>query len=302
MSLTRLEYFVAVAEELSFTRAAARLHVSQPPLTQQIRRLEADLGVRLFERTTRRIELTAAGRAVLVESRIILSRHRSLAAIARDATEARVEVLQVGLVPSAVIGIMPALLAEARRRLPTASLVVHEIPVEEQLPLLRHGELDIGIFRSYQPPTELDTTDLASDHYVVALPVEHRLTRKPCVDWQDLENERLIATDRVHAVTEFDSIVAACVANGFSPNIVAESVKGYNTLSLVASGLGVAVVPSLVTSSSRDGVTYRELLPKAASVPMKACAPLRLRSRSSQARQLIEIAQGLPPVRFPPER
>ncbi len=298
MSLTRLEYFVAVAEELSFTRAASRLHVSQPPLTQQIQRLEVELGVRLFERSTRRIELTPAGRAVFDEARSILSRHRRLASMASDAAKGRVEVLEVGFVPSAVIGIMPNLIAETRRRFPAMSLVVHEIPIEEQLPLLRKGELDVGFFRSYQPPTELISRDLAADHFVVALPVGHPLAEKPEVQWCELRNERLIATDRVLAVTEFDSIVAACVANGFSPNIVAESVKGYNTIALVASGIGVAVVPSLVTPIRREGMIYRALTPMTPAVPMKVTVSSKRFSEA--AGQLIDIACALPAATLSP--
>ncbi len=297
MSLTRLEYFVAVAEELNFTRAASRLHVSQPPLTQQIQRLEVELGVRLFDRTTRKIELTAAGRAVLDEARNILARYRQLPAMAHDATQGRVERLEIGFVPSAVIGIVPALLAQARQRIPAVSIRVHEVDIEEQLPLLRTSDLDIGFYRSFEAHPDWHTTDLGSDDYVVALPVGHPLAAKASVEWRDLANEHLIATDRSRAVTEFDSVVAACVTHGFSPRIVAEAIQGYNTIALVASGLGVAIVPGLVTASRHDGMTYRPLTPPMPTVPMKIVVlPQR---RTEAVKQLIDIAQHLPLAKVP---
>ncbi|MBT2475810.1 LysR family transcriptional regulator [Microbacterium sp. ISL-103] len=288
MSLTRLEYFVAVAEELSFTRAARRLHVSQPPLTQQIQRLESELGEKLFVRLPRRIDLTPAGIAVLHEARGILGRYSRLAGIATEAAAGHMETLEVGFVPSAIIGVVPQLLARAKAELPDVSIRVHELNIEEQIPMLRSGDLDLGFFRTLHPDPEFEGMELAADSYYVALPDSHPLSSQEAVEWSQIAEEYLITTDRSRAVIEFDSVVAACIANGFSPRIRAEAIEGYNLIALVAAGLGVAVIPGLARRSQQTGMTFKRLTPEVRAVPMRAViSPART---TSSADHLLRLA------------
>ncbi|MFE3828503.1 LysR family transcriptional regulator [Streptomyces sp. NPDC059092] len=292
MSLTRLGYFVAVAEELSFTRASARLHISQPPLTQQIRRLEQELGEELIVRTTHRISLTRAGRALLPEARRILEQHRKLPALVHEAARSRSDVFSLGCVPSGIIGLVPQLLGAFAEAEPGVSLRVQELHIEDQRHMLRTGDLDVGVFRSYQPPEDWISSELTPDDYVVALPAGHPLAQLPTVEWGALAAERFITTDRAGAVIEFDSVAAACVASGFSPNVVVEDVSGYNRLALVASGLGITVVPGRVTAQRQEGAVYRPLLPRRPAVPLRiAVRPERF---DEHAERLLETACSVP--------
>ncbi|MFF4357564.1 LysR family transcriptional regulator [Streptomyces sp. NPDC001604] len=289
MSLTRLNYFVAVAEELSFTKASARLHVSQPPLTQQIQRLEDELGEKLVDRSTRRISLTPAGEALLPEARRILQQYRGLPALVHEAAQGRADAFSIGCVPSAIIGFAPKLLERYREVEPAVSIRIHELNVEEQMHMLRTSGLDIGVFRSHTPPEDSMTFDLPADDYCVAVSTKHPLAGQQTVRWSDLATERFVMADRAKASLEFDSVVANCLANGFSPDLVAEAVTGYNLVALVASGLGVAVVPGRAAALKHEGAVYRPLTPRAPAVPLHMV--IRPERFNDSARHLVDVGQ-----------
>jgi DNA-binding transcriptional LysR family regulator len=288
VSLTRLSYFVAVAEELSFTRASARLHVSQPPLTQQIQRFEQEIGEKLVVRSTRRISLTPAGAALLPEARRLLEHYRRLPALAHEAARSKLDTLVIGCVPSAIIGLVPSLLSLYRAVEPGVSLRVQELTVEEQLHMLRTSDLDIGVFRSHRSYDEWATFELEPDDYHAVLQQDHPLARNRSVHWKDLETERFVMSDRSRSALEFDSVVATCVKNGFSPNIVAEAVASYNLIALVAGGLGIGVVPGRVTALKQDGATYRMLEPRVRAVPLRMA--IRQDRFDDRARRLVDVA------------
>jgi DNA-binding transcriptional LysR family regulator len=292
VSLTRLSYFVAVAEELSFTRASARLHVSQPPLTQQIQRFEDEIGEKLIVRSTRRISLTPAGAALLPEARRILEHYRRLPGLAHEAARSKPDTFVMGCVPSAIIGLVPGLLPLYGEIEPGVSIRVQELNIEEQLHMLRTSDLDVGIFRSYRDNNEWATFELQPDDYYVVLQEAHPLASKRTVYWKDLETERFVMSDRSRSALEFDSVVAACVGNGFSPNIVAEAVASYNLIALVAAGLGVAVVPGRVTALKQDGASYHLLEPRVRAVPLRMA--IRQERFDNRARHLVEVALTLP--------
>ncbi|WP_165968444.1 LysR family substrate-binding domain-containing protein [Saccharopolyspora elongata] len=202
------------------------------------------------------------------------------------------DAFDLGSVPSAVIGLVPSLLSLFAEAEPAVSIRVHELSVEEQLELLRTADLDIGIFRSREPLDGWATFDLPPDRFAVALPEGHPLARTPTVRWQDLADERFVMAGRAKAPLEFDSVVGACVANGFTPKVLGEAVSGYNLVALVASGLGVAILPERATALKLEGAPYRRL------EPAVEAAPLRIVVRPECLREsiyrLVEIAQETP--------
>ncbi|MEZ2391772.1 LysR family transcriptional regulator [bacterium RCC_150] len=292
MSLTRLSYFIAVAEELNFTRASARLHVSQPPLTQQIQRLEEEMGEKLIVRSTRRVSLTPAGVALLPEARRILEQYRRLPALAHESARNRQDSFVMGSIPSAIIGLVPSLLKAYRALEPGTSVQVKELNIEEQQHMLRTSDLDIGVFRSYRTDEEWETFELQHDDYYVVLGNDHPLAHADCVRWKDLETERFVMNDRSRAAIEFDSVIATCVANGFNPKIVDESVASYNLIALVAAGIGIGVVPGRVAALNQSGTVYRLLEPRARAVPLRMA--FRRERFNEHARALVEIAKTVP--------
>lgn len=268
MSLTRLRYFVVLAEELSFTKAAARLHMSQPPLTQQIRILEKEMGQSLFRRGSRQIALTVAGEALLPEARLLLDRYQRLPGLLGTIASGEASVLTIGCVASAMIGVVPHLLREFALSHTNTSLRPREALVERQLNQLKSGDLDAGLFRSGSLGKDWRVVDTPPDLYCVALPADHPLAQETEVEWSQLEDELLIMANRSRAPLEFDSIVSACASNGFRPRMIAEEVSGYNLIALVAGGRGVAVVPERVTPFAMRGVVYRPLVPAVRAVPL----------------------------------
>ncbi|WP_052061806.1 LysR family transcriptional regulator [Rhodococcoides fascians] len=272
MSLTRLQYFVVVAEEASFTRASARLHISQPPLTQQIKTLEREVGQELFTRSPRRITLTPAGEALLPEARRILERYQRLPALLREAANENVRSLNLGCIASAVIGLVPQLLPAVGQLDPPIAVRLQEAGVEVQLNRLRSGDLDAGLVRVRELDDEWHCVDAAPDYYCAAVPAEHPLAAQEAVRWRDLANEVVVIADRSRASLEFDTVIAACSKNGFTPVVLAEAITGYNVIPLVAGGRGIAVVPERVSAFKMDGVVYRPLTPSAAAVPMRLIA------------------------------
>lgn len=269
MSLTRLSYFVVLAEELSFTRASARLHMSQPPLTAQIRTLEREVGQELFKRSPRKISLTPAGEALLPEARRILERYQRIPGLLHEAAAERPRSLTVGCVASAVIGLIPQVLSELDSVRPRISVSLHEAGMETQLNRLRSGDLDVGLLRVRELGHDWDWVDAAPDYYCAALHASHHLASNDVVQWRELAKEVVVIADRSRASLEFDTVIAACSTNGFTPVVLAEAITGYNIIPLVAGRRGIAIVPERVTAFKMDSVVYRPLVPHISAVPMR---------------------------------
>ncbi|MFD6063702.1 LysR family transcriptional regulator [Rhodococcus wratislaviensis] len=269
MSLTRLKYFVVVAEELSFTRASARLHISQPPLTQQIRTLEREVNQELFKRSSRRISLTPAGEALLPEARRILERYQRLPGLLHEAATESTRTLTVGCVASAVIGLVPQILCELERANPRVAVRIQEAGVETQMDRLRSGDLDAGLLRVRELGEEWFSVDAAPEYYCAAVPISRPLARRGVVQWRELADEVLVIADRSRASLEFDTVIAACSKNGFTPIVLAEAISGYNIIPLIAGNRGIGIVPERVSAFKMDGVAYCPLSPRIATVPMR---------------------------------
>jgi DNA-binding transcriptional LysR family regulator len=262
MELRHLRYAVAVADELHFARAAARLHISQPPLSQQIRALEDEIGVQLFERTSRRVRLTDAGAAFIAEARRTLASADRATDAARRAARGETGRLAIGYVSSASYELLPAILRGFRRITPDAVLVLEEMSSAEQSRALAAGTLDLGFVRR-PPPVErhLAATLVLRESIVLAVPRDHPLARRRAVPLRQLSREAFIIYPVRPRPSWADAALELCRAAGFEPRIVHEALEMVSALSLVAAGIGVALVPAAVRAVRRPGVVFRPLAP-----------------------------------------
>jgi len=260
MEFRHLRYFEAVADTLHFGRAAARLHISQPPLSRQIRTFEEEMGARLFTRTTRGVRLTAAGRALLPEARRLLREAAALVDGARHLAAGGAGTLRLGFISTASYNVLPRLLPEFHRRRPGIRLQLHEATSDQQLALLRELELDAGLV--VPPVTELGLryAPLLREPLVAALPARRRWPRQ--LSLAALADEPFILFPRKAAPGLYDLIVGYCRAAGFAPRVAQEAVQTPTIISLVAAGMGVALVPASLRHMRRKGVVYRAMAEK----------------------------------------
>ena len=262
MDLRHLRFFVAVAEELHFTRAAARERVAQPHLSQEIRRLEREIGVQLFVRDRRRVNLTAAGKAFLAQARSVLAGAAEAVRAAQRAGRGETGSLRIGFASS--VGFGSGVLTDAIRRYraarPDVEVLVHEMNSKEQVEAIGNGQLDIGLLhppRPVEPGLQIET--LLAVPLAVALPEGHRLARRRTVALSELAGEAWILFPRWLALGLHDDVMAACAAAGFAPRIVQETTRVTSMLSLVASGFGVSLVPVSVARVRLWGTICRPL-------------------------------------------
>jgi DNA-binding transcriptional LysR family regulator len=269
IDLKQLKYFLAVAEEKSFSRAAERLHISQPPLSQQIQKLENELGVRLFARTTRSFELTAAGKALMTEAADLLSRMRVTIETVRQIDRGEVGRLRVGIVGSAMWGPIPRLLEEFQSRFPRVSWTLHEMGPNDQYEALRARQIDVGFWREPRDDDEnLKHTGLRQDlcfreKVCAALNQNHPLAGQAGIELADLAGQPMLtlALDR-SAFARY--LLQCCVDAGFEPAIHQEALEPQTVLAMVGAGLGVALMPETTTRVGWPGVKF---------VPIRSNAP-----------------------------
>lgn len=260
MDLRRLRYFVAVAEERHFGRAAARLHMAQPPLSQQIRTLEDELGVRLLNRTTRRVELTGAGAAYLDRAREILTAVDDAAHEARRVAAGSVGRLAVGCVGSATYSLLPALARGLSTELPGVDFAFRgEMLVPDQVRALRSGDIDIALLRPPVADTALAVRILRRERLVAAVPADHPLAARRRISVATLRDEPFIVHSGRRDAVMFETVLTLCRAAGFDPAVRHEVDETSTLVTLVAGGLGVAVVPEPVSALRLGGVVYLPL-------------------------------------------
>jgi DNA-binding transcriptional LysR family regulator len=267
IELRHLRYFIAVAEELHFGRAAARLQMAQPPLSQQIRQLETELGFQLFHRTKRSVQLTEAGRVFLNECQRILNQLEQAIQTGRQASRGELGQLVIGFVSSAAYSVLPKILSHFRQSLPAIELALHELTTDQQLQWLRDGRIDVGFVRPPIDDEALSVTTILQEPLVVALPQAHPLADHPSVSLHSIANESFILFPRNLAPGLYDQIIALCQQVGFSPKVVQEAIQMQTIVSLVAAEMGIAIVPISLQNLQRTGVVYRTLqepTPKAA--------------------------------------
>ncbi|WP_101788520.1 LysR family transcriptional regulator [Nonomuraea indica] len=264
MNLRQLRYAVALAEELNFGRAALREGVRQPPFSQQIGKLEEELGVRLFERTTRQVRLTPAGEAFVAEARMSLA-HAALATeSARRVGRGEAGRLVVGFVGSATNITLPRVLRRFRSRYPGVQVELRELPTAQQAEELRQGLLDVGLLHAplAGPAAEVLTTrTVARELLLAALPADHPLATRGTLPVAALAGEPFVMFPRRHGPALYDRITSVALAAGFEPTIVQEAVQMQTIVGLVAAGTGVSIVPESVARLRHGDVVFRPLAP-----------------------------------------
>lgn len=246
MDLRQLQYFTVLAETLNFHRAAERLNMSQPPLTVAIRKLEQELGVPLFVRGPRGVTLTAAGEAALETARATLSHAAQIRQIAREGALGERGRLRVGFVGSAIYELLPRLIPEYRRRYPKVDLVLEEGTSIDISRKIRSHQLDVGLVRlPLLEAAPLDARVIEVDELVVAVPSGSPFAQRKSLALSQLAQEPFILFTRISVLSTV--ILMACHSAGFTPHVAQEATQVHTILSLVQSGLGVALVPSKAT-------------------------------------------------------
>ena len=259
MELRHLRYFVAVAEELSFTRAAARLHTSQPSLSQQIRQLEAAVGVALLERSRHHVALTSAGRIFLREAKEILGRIEHAGRLAKQAADGRAGDLSVGTFPAADVRILPGLRPLVAARLPDLRLVLHSKYAVEPVAGLLTGTLDVAFMRGPIEPGELQSRELLREQIVVMLPAHHVLARRKRVPVELLHDLPCITMDRSLSPPLYDAIAALYRQARIRMHAVSSADNVLGHLRLVQEGLGFALLPDSMGALLPPGVVLKLL-------------------------------------------
>lgn len=261
VDLRQMRYFVAVAEEAHFGRAAARLHMAQPPLSQAIRQLEAELGVELLHRTTRKVELSEAGRAYLDRARELLAGVDDAGDLARRVAAGAVGHLTIGCVGSATYSHLPSLSRALAVELPGVDFSFRgEMLVPAQVRALAAGQIDIALLRPPVADAELIVTRLRHDRLVVALPADDPLAAKSQIRVRDLADKALIVHSAGRSSVMYDVVQRLLRDAGIAAKVRHEVGETSTLITLVAGGLGAAIVPEPVTALALDGVVYRRLV------------------------------------------
>lgn len=259
MELRHLRYFVAVAEELHFGRAAEKLHMAQPPLSQQIRKLEDELGVQLFQRTRRHVQLTEAGQVFLQGARQTLAQAEQAIAAARRAGRGETGSLIVGFVGSASYEILPAIMRRFHAQFPDIELILRELTTAQQIRALHEERIQVGILRPPVASAGLAIETFLKEPLMVALPASHALAGQPRIALNLLAAEHFIIFPRRLGAGLYQRIVDLCQQAGFSPRIAQEAIQMQTILGLVATGVGIALIPASARNLRRDGVLYSEI-------------------------------------------
>lgn len=281
MELKHLTSFAAVAERLSFVRAANELHISQPALTGQIQKLEEELGVQLLERNRRTVKLTEVGKIFLVEARATLARAQQAVECVQKAARGKVGRLKIGFVSSVALEIVPSIVNEFRKQHPEVTLDLTNLRTVSQVKGLLGETIDIGFLRLPLAHDQLNIKVFHREKFAVILPKGHRLAKTKRLRIAQLQDEPFVAYGRRWAPGFFDSIIQMCTREGFSPKIVQETGEMYTAIALVKAGVGIAILPrSVVLAQSRDIVM--KLLPKSSG-----CSEIALATRAGENSSLV---------------
>ena len=260
MELRHLRYFLAVAEELNFSRAAKKLHIAQPPLSQQIQQLEAEIGTQLFTRTNHRVQLTSAGSVFLPEVRAILARVEQAVEAAKRANRGEVGQISIGFVASAMYEVLPSIIRQFRMKYADVELTLMELSSTEQCQALAEKRIDLGFLRLPTPKEGIIYDQVYSEALVVALPESHKLASRDQLPLRELNNEGFILYPSEPESNFGSYVINSCAEAGFVPNIIQRTDEVQTAVGLVGAGVGIAVVPASTQCICREGVVYRQLI------------------------------------------
>jgi DNA-binding transcriptional LysR family regulator len=259
MELRHLRYFVAVAEELSFRGAAERLHMAQPPLSAQIKALEQELRARLFERTTRSVRLTHAGRVFLEEARTVLQASVQAEQRVRDAEHGLAGTLRVGVIAPMANAWLAGNLRRFRQRFPGVQISLYDLTSTEQLRRLHAHELDAGLLRPPVGFPELEYLFVGESKQVLAVPVGHRLARKKTLTWADFHGEDLVLIHPSAQHGFYDAFFAECAKAGAKPRPVQYANDIQTKMWLISAGFGIAPTTARLEEVKRSGLVFRPM-------------------------------------------
>lgn len=251
-----LRYFIAVAEERHFSRAAKRLHISQPPLSYAIRQLEEGVGARLLDRTSRHVALTDAGQVLYREALTLLRQAQEVCTLVQRVDAGLRGRLRIGFVGSMLYRGLPAMLAQMRNELPDVEHVLSELNSHDQIEAIRRGELDLGFIHANPVPEEIEALDLLAEPFVVCLPQTHPLSGRKRIALKDLAGDDFIFFARAASPSYYETVLSMCVSAGFVPVICHEVRHWLSVASLVSQGLGVSIVPSCLSRSGLAGTRF----------------------------------------------
>ena len=303
MELRHIRYFVAVAEELNFRRAAVRLNVAQPPLSTQVRQLEEEIGARLLDRNSHSVTLTAAGSIFLEQSRRILRSVEGAVRATRRAAQGETGSLSVGFVASLSHGLLPGILRAYRRQYPDVELSLTEMDTTQQIEALTTRQLDLGFIGLGLPreSPDLELVTVIEEQLVAVLPLEHplaadcRARRRRSLPLSKLKGERFYLADRGNAPVYNPWLVVLCQQAGFQPHIVHEADRLPTVLSYVAAGFGVTILPAQFGRLATPDVFF---IPLARPVPKyRYCAAWRRGEGDTPAlKRFLAIARRTTPA------
>jgi DNA-binding transcriptional LysR family regulator len=307
MDLRHLKYFLAVAEELNIGRAALRLHMSQPPLTRQIKALEEELGVALFIRTPRGVELTQAGEMFREEAQSIRMLVEAAVDRVQRAGDGKIGRLDVAIFGSGIYDAIPKLLHAYRERLPGVNVVLHTMSKAEQIEALRQRRISVGFNRMMPALPDIGCELLATEPLMVAVNVRHPLAAVAAVPFGALAEHPLVVYPNLGRPSLIDRVLELCRRRGFEPRVAQEVGDTITAIALVASGFGLSLIPRSATTVSMPGVVYRPLADAPEAVVDLSCI-YRATDRSPLLQSFLALvrehrvasegpsAEPLPPV------
>lgn len=291
MELRHLRYFIAVAEELSFRRAAERLHLAQPPLSSQIKDLEGELGTSLFDRSTRSVKLTAAGRVFLEEARTVLVMTQRASQNARNAQHGLIGPLRISVLAPSATPRLARILSAYRKKYPAVHFSLSEFTSTEQLQRLRDDQLDVGLLRPPVPYPELECMFLEATPMVLALPAGHRLAKLPRIAWSDFDNEPMVMINPALQHGYYDKFLELCAKAGSTPVLGQYANDIHSKMWLISAGFGIGPTTKTLAEIRRPGLVFRELPP---GLPMVETMLVWKRSNTSPVlRNFLECFSGL---------
>jgi DNA-binding transcriptional LysR family regulator len=285
VELRHLRYFSAVAEYLNYSEASRRIHVAQPAISKTIFDLEEDLEVKLLLRDKRKVQLTAAGTVFLKEAGEILRRADEASRLAQRAARGEVGTLRVGFLGPATSLILPALVQAYRGKYPDVELLLQHMNPDEQLAAFDEGRIDVGLSRSLPPERRpfFFERSIYTDYLVVALPGDHPMAGEKKIKLKKLAAEPFVQFHRGGAPHVFDEVVATCRRAGFSPRVVLEPDLLATVITLVESGLGVALVPGCARSLAHSSVVFRPLAARSEAIALCVAWPRAIDSPTLEA-------------------
>jgi LysR family transcriptional regulator, benzoate and cis,cis-muconate-responsive activator of ben and cat genes len=300
LDLRHLRSLVAVAEEGSISRAAQRLHISQPPLTRLIQQLEKELGAQLLLRTARGVEMTEAGKQFLAEARNILTLMGAAAERAHKAGQGTLGRVDVGIFGSGIFGVIPKILLAYRRAYPGINILLHSMTKGEQVVALREHRLSFGFNRLLAPTPDIVSEVIVMEGLYLAVNRQHRLAKERAIPWRHIGEHPLVLFPSSTRPNFIDHVYELCRQDGFQPQVVQTVGDTAHGVALVATGFGVCVVPESATNLKVPGVVYRPLVRQPRPEVDLSCI-YRRDDKSPTLQAFLEIARTFRNHASPPE-